>query len=359
MLEVMNQFFADRNIRQMAPAPHLLTSGKTSYSGMMFKVQRRWELHVWELNGPESTWQAQLEQRLAAEPVFAVISGLGGRSWAPVHAFCERAALPCLFPNVEAPPANADRDFYSVYFSRGVLLEAELMGRSLLAEPGRQGPSRVLQILRSGDSGEAAAASLAQALRAGGATVSQRVLPPGAPPAAAADALRGEPGADAVVLWLRPNDLAALPVNPPAGSTVFLSGLMAGLERAPLPPLWRANVQMAYPFDLPDRRRVRVDFALGWFRARHISLVADQTQIDTYLALGLLSEVLKGMVDTFVRDYLVEHLEDTLAHRIMTGYYPRLGMAVGQRYVSKGGYLVNFAAAQGTALVADGGWTVP
>src|SRR5215469_12880780 len=47
MLAVMTQFVADRNARQMAPAPHLVTSGRTSYSGMMFKVQRRWELHVW------------------------------------------------------------------------------------------------------------------------------------------------------------------------------------------------------------------------------------------------------------------------------------------------------------------------
>jgi hypothetical protein len=326
---------------------------------MMFKVQRRWELHVWELTGPESTWQAQLDRRLAAEPVFAVISGLGGKTWAPVHAFCERAALPCLFPNVDAPPADAGRDFYSIYFSRGVLLEAELMGKSLLGEPGRAGASRVLQVYRSGDIGEAAAAAMASALRAGGVMVSQRALPREAAPAAAAEALRKEPGADAVVLWLRPGDLAALPPSPPAGSTVLLSGLMAGLEHAPLPPAWRTSVHMAYPVELPDRRRVRVDFALGWFRARHISVVADQTQIDTYLALGLLSEALKGMADTFVRDYLVEHLEETLAHRIMTGYYPRLGMSVGQRYASKGGYLVRFAASQGPAIVADGPWTVP
>ena len=34
--------------------------------------------------------------------------------------------MPCLFPNVEAPPASADDDFYTLYFSRGVLLEAGL-----------------------------------------------------------------------------------------------------------------------------------------------------------------------------------------------------------------------------------------
>jgi hypothetical protein len=32
-----------------------------------------------------------------------VVSGLGGSNWAPVHQFCERRQLPCLFPNVDAP----------------------------------------------------------------------------------------------------------------------------------------------------------------------------------------------------------------------------------------------------------------
>jgi hypothetical protein len=43
-----------------------------------------------------------------------------------VQEFCEEERLPCLFPNVEAPAGSAS-DFYRVYFSRGVLLEAQLI----------------------------------------------------------------------------------------------------------------------------------------------------------------------------------------------------------------------------------------
>jgi len=359
MLAVMNQFVTDRNARQMAPAPHMVTSGRTSWSGMMFKVQRRWELHVWELTGPESTWRAQLEHRLETEPVFAVVSGLGGARWGPVHEFCERESLPCLFPNVEAPPADADHDFYSLYFSRGVLLEASLLGARLREEAGHGAASRVLQVYREGDSGEAAATALERTLQGDAIRVTRRAIPRAAPLAAVAAAMKGASRADAVVLWLRPSDLAGLPARPPESAAVYLSGEMAALERAPLPPAWRAGVEMTYPCELPDRRRARVDFAMGWFRARRIPLVAERTQVDTYLALGLLSETLKGLTDTFVRDYLVEHFEETLAHRILTGYYPRLGMAAGQRYASKGGYFVRFASAQGTAVVPDGDWMVP
>ncbi len=361
MLDVMRQFFSDRNIRQMDPAPPMRASGKAALSRSMFMVHRRWELHVWELTGAESTWQEQLEQRLADEPVFAVISGLGGRSWAQVHAFCEHAALPCLFPNVEAPPGAgaADQDFYSMYFSRGVLLEADLIGKHLLGAVRGSPASRVLQVYRAADSGEAGASALAAFLRLRGVAVSSRVLPADAPASAVTEAVRRASGADAMVLWLRGPDVAALPGAAPGGVGVYLSGQMAGLERAPLPKAWRARAHMAYPFDLPDRRRVRVDYALGWILGRRIPLAAEQVQIDTYLALGLLSETLKHMSDNFVRDFLVERMESGLEHRIITGYYPRLSLASNQRFASKGGYLVRFRDPGGTALAAEGDWIVP
>jgi hypothetical protein len=166
--------------------------------------------------------------------------------------------------------------------------------------------------------------------------------------------------ADTVALWLRPGDLAAAGASagaPPAA--VHVSGLMGGLERMPLPAAWRERSQVAYPVDLPDRRRVRVDYALGWFKLRHIAIVAPQVQVDTYLACGLLSETLSHMVDTFVRDYLVERIEDLIEHRILTGYYPRLSLGQGQRFASKGGYLVRFADPEGTRVVADHDWQVP
>jgi hypothetical protein len=360
MLDVMRQFFADRNVRQMVPAPRMQASGKAALGRSMFMVHRRWQLHVWELTGAESTWPQQLERHQAAEPVFAVVSGLGGRSWAPVHAFCERAALPCLFPNVEAPPETADQDFYSMYFSRGVLLEADLIGKHLLGGAGGSPARRVVQVHRAADSGQAGATRLAAFLRAHGVAVSSRVLPAHAPASAVSAAVRGAAGkADAMVLWLHGPDVAALPGSPPGGVAVYLSGLMAGLERAPLPAAWKARAHMAYPFDLPDRRRVRVDYALGWILGRRIPLVSEQVQVDTYLALGLLSETLQHMADNFVRDFLVERMEDGLAHRIITGYYPRLALAYRQRFASKGGYVVQLGEAKGARLVVAQDWLTP
>jgi hypothetical protein len=358
MLDVMQHYFADKNNFPLPPSPPMRSSGKTLYAKSMYRANRHWQLHVWELTGSAATWTAQLQRHLAEEPVLAVVSGLGGSNWAPVHEFCEHEALPCLFPNVEVPVV-ADRDFYSLYFSKGVLLEAQLIAKRI-SEPGAGSSVKVVQqIYRVGDSGEPAARALAETLKGQGIMVRNEALGAGPPGQGMPAALRNAATADALVLWLRPADIAALGAASAAPVPVFMSGLMGGLDHSPLPVSWRSRTRLAYPYDMPEHSTVRLEYPLRWFSIRRIPIVAEQSQIDTYLACGLLAETIGHMADNFVRDYLVERMEEMLEHRVMTGSYPRLALAEGQRFASKGGYVVQLAGAEGSRITADGDWVVP
>jgi hypothetical protein len=134
---------------------------------------------------------------------------------------------------------------------------------------------------------------------------------------------------------------------------------MAGLEHAALPADWRPRVKVTYPFDLPEKRGLRVGNPRYWFAIRHIPVTAEQVQADTYLACGLVSEALSHMADNFNGTYLIERLQGMIEHRVVTGYYPRLTLATHQRFASKGGYIVHFAEPSGVRLIADSEWITP
>lgn len=352
MLDVLIHYFDSKNAFYLGYAPPIHTSRR-----IKFRVERRWQLHVWELTGAPETWEQQLEARLRAEPVFAVISGLAGKTWSPIHRFCEREALPCLLPNVDLP-VTAERDFYPVYFSQGVLLEAGLIARDIEKHQSARG-ARIVQIFRENDIGADAANSVRTSLAQKGGEIVNRSLGARSKAKGLADALKDVHDPDTLILWLRPEDLRELPRKFRQAPRVFVSGLMGGLENAPITGPWRDLARMTYPLSLPQLRAVNMNYPLGWFTIHHIPVVAERTQTDTFIACGILAEAQMEMLDNFVPEYLVERLEDMLSTRLVNGYYPRLGLAPGQRFASKGGYLVHFADASGARLVADGDWFVP
>jgi hypothetical protein len=327
MLRVLEQYFADQNAFALAQSPARMRS-----ESLKSNAQRRWQLHVWTLSGAPSTWDDQLNRLLAREPVYAVISGLGGKDWRPVHEFCERASLPCIFPNLDLPVV-AEQDFYPLYFSKGVLLEAELIAKQLSTDSRVNAAGRVLQIFRPEDIGAQAAAHLKALATSSGSQSLE--LPLGSS--------RGS-GLTDVLRNVR---------------QLQGSGLMGGLENTPLPPDWRQATRLTYPAELPDRRLIGSEFAVGWMRRYQIPVLDAQVQVNTYVACGLVMETLKRMQGSFTADYLVERIEGMLEHQLVSGYFPSLALAPNERFASKGGYIVHFAGPTGTKLVPDTEWRVP
>ena len=372
-------------------------------------TERKWDLQVWELQGDPSTWGAQLEEKYKAMPVFAVLSGLSNSTWAPVHAFCEQQGVPCWFPSVDAVPEQAKDGQYALYFSRGVALEAAVFAAHVQTLPRAQRPQRVIQVLRDEDPAHSGADALAQALAPLGIRVERRVV-------RAADdlraALKGGGARDAFFFWLRPDDLRALDGIAPPSAELFFSSEMGEGEGAPLPAAWRSAARLIYPYELPQKRGANLAYFRAWLNQRRIAVVDERMQNEVFFAVNYFSDTVSEMLDNLYRDYLIERgenelsrregrraeestrdrqqlrgiavrsieagntggspgysmrapgravitAEENLGKRTGTSVYPSLSLAPGQRFASKGAYIVRFAHAEGADLATESDWIVP
>jgi mono/diheme cytochrome c family protein len=350
MLDVMQAFFRDKgaNMRQDE-------SRREAGTMRMYRSYRKWVLHVWELTGPSSGWQAQLDALYRERSVFALLGGVGDAPWAPVHAFSERHEIPAVFANTELPvvpalsePSGANQ--YNLYLSRGATLEGEVLA-SFLSEAKLPGP--VVQVYRNGASGPLAAAALRH--RLGADQPLQDMVLDGAPDAAFWDKLYASKPA-ALVLWLDGRDLAAAPAPPESLSVYLASGFLAG--KMPDAAFTAAgNVAMVYPSDPPPRHESRMLRSKIWLHNKGLALTHEALQINTLFAVTVASDALGHMMDSFSRDYFIERVEHVVGQTPAPSMYRTLSLGPGQRFAAKGSGILQLGA--GGPQKALAAWVVP
>jgi hypothetical protein len=282
---------------------------------------RRWAHEVWTLSGAPATWPEQLEARYRAAPVFALLGGLG-RSWDAVAAFCERHEVPGLLPSVDLPAGEPG--WYTVYFSRGLRLEADLVSADL--GPSVGGP--VVQVHRPGTPGEVAAARLAAALRARGIDVRDERLGASPPP-------RAERAA-AEVMWLGAEDLARAK---PRASRLYVSSTLLDRDFSRVPDRDGVDVRAAHPFALPDAKDAALDRFRRWMSLRHLPIRDERRQAEAFFACFAAHEALAHLGRFFVRDYALDSLDHAQALPSYLPIHVPAGLGPGQRFLAKGGYV--------------------
>ena len=406
LLDMLHNSLAQKNGSTITGAQRGGRRHMATGAEQILGTERKWELDVWELQGPADTWAEQLEANYRRKPVFALLSGISNGAWEPVHDFCERRRVPCWFPSVDLPPKQQS-GVYSMYFSRGVALEAEVLARHLLADR-QSAPGRVVQIYRDGGIGRQAAVVLKNALAGSGIVIEERPVRDGGPEALGAVLAAIQEG-DCVVFWLHSADLSALEAIAPLSVPMYFSAEMGSAERGPLPTAWRRAAHMIYPYELPEAREQNLTYFRSWLKTRRLPLTDETLQSEIYFAVTFLTDTVAEMLDNLNRDYLLERAEDMLGRRETgraegevrdrgslgtpeqlarryphgrkldddgltlqpgqgpnllamrrgTTVYPRLTLGPGQRFASKGGYVVRFEGDDGSRLVADSGWIVP
>jgi hypothetical protein len=333
-----------------------------------------WHLHVWRLTGPATTWQAQLQQHYRQQPVFALLSGVGASRWAPVHEFCEQQQLACVLPSVEVVPDTGD-DWYSMYFSTGVGLEARVLA-SYLNNASNSG-GNIIQLYS-----DASGRSAAKVLRSGMSTFTGSIIDRRFRVTSPRAALKNISADDVLVMWLRPDEISQLVAAMPAGPAterVFISALLATPEALSLPGSWKQRVHFVSLFDAPGLQaeiaRLRLE---RWLEQQGLAGNGNrQLQADAYAASYLLNDALgkiRGQEARrpevpLSREHLIEMLEtqvnkndDSTEQVYMdshVAYYGRMSLGPRQRVAVRGGTIMRYASPASGKLVAASKRIVP
>ncbi len=309
-------------------------------------VFRRWVVDEWTLSGEPGTWPGQLEDYYSRAPVFAIVGGTGGGSWQPISEFCERNRIACLYPSTDLP-WRREGDFYTVYFSAGLALEARLIADHLGDEP----VTNVVQVYCD-PSLEAVAATLRGAMPK--VTLHDVTYDCSAsPPFDLLDTLLNADSA--LVLWLDTQQLGAIRQPLGAAATYVSSSMTDSVP--PGMPAGTAEVYMAHPFRLPGKADPAMRRFQLWARSREVAVTSPRRQAEAYFACLVLKDAVKHMGRYFIREYALDMLDHAEGLMTYVPLYERASVGPGQRFISKGGYVLPVAGGRIDADQAR--WVVP
>ena len=332
----------------------LMTSGRVAY--------RKLSLSVWQLKGAPETWRAQLDEQYRKEPVFALLGGMSGSVWKPVHLFCEENRIPCLFPQTDIPVIS-DTDWYTLYLSKGYYQEGEAAARFLGRRDDVSEQARVLVVYRDSAEGNMLKdgfnetwASLGRAKPVVHAVADKSTLSP-----ERLNALIVGEKPDVVVIW--DNNSAVPAINSlPAGALrpalkIVVSAGYLGTSYENLGEQVRGNTYLTYAQRLPQDEKTREAFFYGAEpderkRTSGISDVAKRT----YPLTRILSQALMEMKEQFYRDYLFDLIG--MIKDLEVPMYERMSFGPGQRYASKGCYVVQLGKGSKPELISRSDWVI-
>lgn len=324
---------------------------------------RQASLDIWELKGTPETWQRQLTAYYNAKPVFAVLGGISNSDWRPIHEFCEAQRLPCLFPITDFPVVS-ETDWYTYYFNKGYTQEGEAAARYLNRQEIFSADTSILQIVQDSPTGRSLASGFQKSWNeldrpeVTTLTLTAQQLLYQTP---LADLIsKHKPGV--LLLWsdadMLPNlpKLAAQLTSP---GMVFVSSGYLGKKTASIAETVRDKVYITYPYRLTPYVGAKV----GGFDAKVPILPGAKDFGDrriTSRSIAMLQQAtLQGLnliYDNLYRDHLLDVM--SMQMDLTVRDYERFSFGPGQRYASKGCYIIQLGSGADPALLPRSDWVI-
>lgn len=324
-------------------------------------LQKRFSLSKWVLKGDPETWRSQLDAYYEKEPVFLLLGGISDAGWEPIHRFCEARHIPCIMPIVDYPVIS-DSDWYTLYLSRGVRQEGESAARYLRGMAELFSGREIIQLYRDNRRGNALADGFRQVLEASGRQVDAEVkLAEGMPLSAErVRNLLAEHQTAVLLIWDNAEVLKSLEGLDTAANKpdmVVLSGDWLGEKIWDVPAPLRDLVAMTYPYRLPHQEK-RYDLSIQRvLEGKPMARYDFKTIRKAYASQELLGMALMEMRAEYDRDFFL----DTIG-MMEDQYFPlyeRLSFGPGQRYASKGCYIVRLGTGESPPLEPLSEWVSP
>lgn len=356
------QNFIDKKNNQLKMYNDFIKFGYTPTIDMK-SAFRSASLTVWELKGAPSTWRRQLAAYNTANPVFAVLGGISNSSWQPIHDFCEAERLPCLFPITDFPVIS-ETGWYTYYFNKGYVQEGEAVARYLNRQTAPSPESNILQIIQESPAGQL----LADGFNKGRSDT-------GLPAVTSVTLSAGELHSPSILhqlikkhrpaillLWTDAAVLQQLPdiikLLPTAGQ-VYVSSTFLGKMTSALAENIRNSVYITYPYRLTPY----VGPKTGGFDARVPLLPSARDfgdrRISSRSTAMLQQATLQGLNlinDNLYRDHLLDIM--SMQMDLTVRDYERFSFGPGQRYASKGCYIIQLGPGDNPALLPRSEWVV-
>lgn len=343
-------------------------------------------LSKWELTGSPSTWRTQLEEHYRRDPVFALLGGLSATDWQPIHTFSEENKIPCLLPLTDLPVIS-DTDWYTLYLSKGAYLEGEVAAFYLGRNSEFPAESKVLQVVEDSPRARAVAAGFQDAWKEQGlsAPLTLELAPGEQISVARVRSILSAEKPDAVMLWTSAGTAAALAafdgkVKQPR--RIHLSATLLHSFFKEIPEQVRPFTYISYPYRLGEGGDLFHLNSRVWLQKRSVPL--SSSRISTrLLSLGKVllepfqvvkrdfnpagrgngqvimeeqSEMMLHVRRNYYRDYLLDVIGMMADSNSLD--YERLSFGPGQRYLSKGCYIVQLSKGAKPELIKMSDWVI-
>jgi hypothetical protein len=144
---------------------------------------------------------------------------------------------------------------------------------------------------------------------------------------------------------------------------VVASGWLGDAAHADVVSPWREAIAFVYPFDPPARLEQRMNFNLRpWVSAHGIPHAREMVLGNALTACLLLTEAISAQRGALTRDKLIEQIENYpsgMGNAPAPQVFHEFSLGPGQRFSSKGAYIVRFADTSGHRLQPVGDWIIP